>query len=269
MKSTQALLCALCAVLVLAGGCIEMRQELRLKSDLSGSVSMNLVYDLGMISEGVVLAMSSGGGKGPAMKMPPEQLESMKQMMLQNIKTQMASKFLSREEIESQLPAEGIRLENFEIREKGNIVSLDAKFAFDHVSKIEALRDIKFEQEQEGQQMQGMNVGAASSNPYEHLKIEEQGEYLVISHNLAQDFDPAQYSQIPPQMQGLMKKAGDKGIFLRIRLPYQKYELVEHTADSVDQKNHTLYWLYNFDKLRGIAAQGKVPEPVYVKMRRR
>lgn len=277
------LLTIICAMVFLHSGCIKIYEEIRLKSDLSGTISMQVNYDLEAFAEVAIVftqMMGNMGDKNAKMpQFPPEQMEAMKAMMLQQMKENIKQEMPDQQQLKQQL-GEGLHLEQMNIEDNDNAVNINFKIAFDHISKLKGMKNFNIGQKDTQKPKKNMpkfggfdleSTTKGFDKPFEAFKIEEQGEFLIIQQSLGKEGGhkgPMSTENLPPQMQGLMKKFEKMGMFVRIRVPYMRYKIVEQNADKYDEQNHTLYWFYTFEKMQQWSKQNKKPPVLSVKMQK-
>jgi len=254
-----------CFMILMTVGCLKSYQEIRIKSDLSGTMEFKFIYDMEAITTATMMIQ---GMMGP--KMTPEQKEMMqeqKEMMQEEIKKQFSAKNNEKKkEIESQLP-EGIKLTEFFIDDsKGNKVTMKICMEFDHIRNLKKLENLKIS---EDNFMGGS--GESSTKFLEHFSVEEKGNTIIIKQDIGKPKGMDQSKgknkkQMPPEIEKMIK---DLGINFRIRIPYKQYKVAEHNAHKYDQKAHTLYWMYSGEKLIKMSEDGKEIENIYVKLEKK
>ncbi len=242
-------LALICIFTFCATGCFKTYQEIRLKSDLSGQIYLRLVYDMNTIVD--MMGAQQGGGQVP---------EKQKKMMTEQMKSQMkAESKAMKEEINKKLP-EGVKLAEFSILEpKPGKMEMKIGFSFKHIDCLKAMQDLEF----------GPQQGDAQK-PFQGLTIEQEGSDIIIKQNMKTDPKMQQGSEQMESMPGMEEMMEmmlkEMGFFVRIRVPYMKYKIAEHTADKYDEANHTLYWSYTGKALMESAKTGKMPKEVFVRL---
>ncbi len=252
---------ALLLIFLATAGCLKTYQEIRLKSDLSGTMEFKIIYDIQAITSAMSMQQEMMGQKAS-----PEQ----KSMMQEEFKNQiLGNKDKSKQEIESQLP-EGIKLTEFSIEEsKDDKVSMKIAIEFDHIRNLKKLQNLQLS---EGDAMGAS--GKSSTKFLEQFSVEEMGDSIIIKQNIGKPQGMGQAKgkgkgkgQMPPQIEqmisGMMKSLG---INFRIRIPFKQYKVAEHNAHKYDQKTHTLYWMYSGEKMMKMAETGEEIQNIYLKL---
>ena len=243
----------LIAILCLGtSGCFKTYQTIHLNADLSGSIALNIVYDLDAILGIISLQRGNVG------KMTPEQ----KKMMIEQLKIQVKKQNKGQEEqIRAQLP-KGIHLDHWNVTEKkdGRLV-FKIKFTFDHVRRLKDLEKIVVKNK--GQQQKMFGGLSVKEDPFDHS--------LVIMQAIKSNPGLQQSAQrkLPPKMQKIVDSAiNGMGVYFRIQYPPSVYSVVKNTADRHNKNKHLLEWRFPGKTLLKYAKAGKSPKSIYVKLKR-
>ena len=243
-------------MLLVASGCLQTFQEFHLKSDLSGTIAFKVVYDMEEILE-TVAAIQGGEGDAEMTKMLKESLRGEAEQKLQ---------MPSKQRIKAKLP-KGIKLLSLKAGGKGEKKLIYIKFAFDHIDRLQDFKNVKLFQNIPNE-VAGIPIPV--KDPLQQIKdivVARQGNKLVISQKLSsiEVLRNKEALEAIPGSERMVKKIADTmGFFFKVGVPYQKYRVIEHTADKYDKKNHVLYWLYPSAKVKKILASEEVPSLIHV-----
>lgn len=229
---------------ITTSSCLKVKQQLSLNSNLSGTLySITTCKSLQGVKD--MMLMLQGGADPQMQKMMKSQIQGQVDAYVRNMVPDETT-------LRSALP-EGVKLLKYEVTRGENNFQIATKFSFSHISQLRDLQKALAgtqQEQQDGSEMQ----------------IKEQGEYLIISQELSTVGSVDQVRQVPPQMMEQLLEGG--GVYYRIRLPYKRYELVEHSAHKYANKKHALYWAYSLNKLLKLQQRGKAPR-VYVKLKKK
>lgn len=258
MKWQNVKICALIFVIMITAGCLKTYQEIRIKSDLSGTMEFRVVYDMESITNFALMMQGMMG-----QKMPPEQ----KEMMQEEIKKQFSAKNdEKKKEIESQLP-DGIKLIEFSTDDsKNDKITMKICMEFDHIRNLKKLENLEIS---EGDSMGAS--GKSTTKFLENFSVEEKDNTIIIKQSIGKPkgMNQAQgkgKKQLPPEVEKMMKGLG---INFRIRIPYKSYKVAEHNAHKYDQKTQTLYWMYTGDTLMEMSQNNTEIKDIYLKLEKK
>ncbi len=244
--------------IIIATGCLKTYQEIRIKSDLSGELYCQMVYNIDDI-----VPLAALQQKILPSKITPQQRMAITEQIRGTIELMQNDE--QRENIEGQLP-DGVKLEDFSVDgQDPKNMKINLKLSFNHIDRVKELQDFELGQ------MTGDEKG---QKPFADFKITKEGKKLIIEK-------PTELllptKMLPKKQEKLNKRPEEKEIQalvdntvngisynFRIRLPYMKYNLIKHNADKYDQKGHTLYWFYPGRELMNCIETGKSPKSVYV-----
>jgi hypothetical protein len=238
-------LALLCTLLVT--GCFEIEQTLNIDKDLSGTADFHLGVDLEpMIVVMAQFGRAMEGKEGPA---TAEEIAKAKEDFRKNSKKSTdAGKPPSKEEIAKDLPA-GVKLLDFQFKEREFGMDSDFKFAFD---KLSSLVNVKLPQKKEGSA--DPTQKSVIESPFEGLEVSESGNTLTIrakAQNPTETVEKETEAEAPKMDKDTEKLMRDA--FKKLRVVYRitaPFEVVSHNATR--REGNTLIWEYDletFEKL--------------------
>lgn len=231
-------------VLFLCAGCFQIEQSIKLNEDLSGEAG----FTMGINLEPVALIMlqmqrSMEGKEGPP---TDEEIAKAKAEMLEKMESDPGGDVTKeRGELEESLP-EGIKLLDFDVKQKELSITTMLRFAFDHVDRLAKL---KLPEQQGG--AESMMV----DEPFAGLNVVDEGDTILITSKPANPTtkveEKASESAPPdPDMERMMKEA-----FKDLRVAWvidAPFEVIEDNATR--REGTKLIWEYDMNSLEKMDA---------------
>jgi len=213
---------ALIALGTLLIGCFEVEHEIKLESDLSGTMSQRVTLNSEpMVYLLATMTKSFTGEEGP--------------LTLDEIETARKDvQFDERETINIEELPEGVTLLSVDTSEDDYLIHHEVRFAFDHVSRLSQLAFSAGEDSEDAE------------TPFEALQIVEEGDTLLITttpvNPLAeQDEGWEQQFTGSPELEKIMTNAlQGMRVAIIIEAPF---EVLEHNATR--QEGDRLFWEFD------------------------
>lgn len=250
MKRVSTILGLGCALLW--SGCFDVRQSLRLESDLSGTATVLMTLDMEpMVYMAAQMGRAFEGKEGPPTE---EELAKARQEFEENQKSEQVKEFeQQRADLEAGLP-EGVRLLDAQVREEGTSMGIEMTFEFDHVALLKEIKPGGGGEEAEGEDG-GEGGPGGSDSPFGDLVVEETDDTIRIAtppmNPAADGMGPMDMDEEDPDMAPMVEAIKRMRVVFELSTPL---EVVEHNATRVDGER--LVWDYDFEALTALAEAG-------------
>ena len=262
MDYKKILLAIFLVFFLLICGCVKTYQEMRIKSDLSGSIHVKLVFDLDVLGKSLLLqrfganmTLDQLGDFEKKLQDVTSLREGAKKILKANVRYQKAK-------ILRQLPTK-VKLANFKLEKaEYNQMVLRIELRFSHINDLNKMKNLVFTTPKTKNQFEF----------FKELKFISTKRSITIYQKIENNRHVAYgvKNSLLPQLRKVFDEfVQNLGIYFRIRCPYVKYRVYKHNCDYYDRKNHTLYWGYTSKKMVKYIKSNKQPKPVYVKLNKR
>jgi hypothetical protein len=233
-------------------GCFEVDQSIVLTKDMSGTAEFHLGVDL----EPMVVVMAQFGREmeGKTGPMTAAELAKAKAEFKKSEKTSSKRDEPSRADVEKSLP-EGVRLLDFNTKERDFGLDSNFKFAFD---KLSQLVGVHLPSKGEGGDPTKKNV---IDSPFEGLEVSEKGNTVTIRSKAQNPAESVkEQAADAPKLDAATEKMV-RDAFAKMRVTYRitaPFEIVSHNATR--REGNTLVWDYNMAAFEKMAASKKADD---------